>query len=69
MNSNCTDTRKQCVCDTHYPNAPIVFCHNDVNAANILLDTTSLVVIMGGMIKIRYVLLIMNMDQLIMQCM
>jgi len=27
--------------DSHYPNAPIVFCHNDVNAANILLDTTS----------------------------
>jgi len=27
--------------DSYYPNAPIVFCHNDVNAANILLDITS----------------------------
>ena len=26
---------------TDFPNASIVFCHNDVNAANILLDTTT----------------------------
>jgi len=26
--------------ETRFPHAPIVFCHNDVNAANILLDTS-----------------------------